>query len=66
MCLDARFGPSDEEAAARCVLRLAADTFAALRSGELAPQDAFLSGRVEIEGDMQLALQLALAAVSPE
>jgi hypothetical protein len=37
-----------------------------LRSGELNPQDAFMNGRIQIEGDMQMAMQLALAAISPD
>jgi putative sterol carrier protein len=37
-----------------------------LRSGDLNPQDAFMNGRIAIEGDMQLAMQLALAAISPD
>jgi putative sterol carrier protein len=65
MTLEARFGPPGEDDPA-CVLRLAHDTFAALRAGEVAPQEAFFGGRIEIDGDMQLALQLALAAVAPE
>jgi hypothetical protein len=42
------------------------DAYRALRSGELEPQDAFLSGRIAVEGDMQLAMQIALAAMSPD
>ncbi|MEN8159238.1 MAG: SCP2 sterol-binding domain-containing protein [Myxococcota bacterium] len=38
----------------------------ALRTGELNPQDAFLSGQIQVEGDMQLAMQLALAALTPD
>ena len=37
-----------------------------LRSGALNPQDAFMNGRISIEGDMQMAMQLALAAISPD
>jgi hypothetical protein len=42
------------------------DAYRALRGGELNPQDAFLSGRIAVEGDMQLAMQIALAAMSPD
>jgi len=66
MTLDARFGPAGDEAAPSCTLRVASDAFAALRAGELAPQEAFFGGQIEVEGDMQLAMQLALAALSPE
>ena len=40
--------------------------YADLRSGSLDPQSAFLNGQIKIEGDMQLAMQLALAAISPD
>ncbi len=67
MDLEARFGePAPGEPTPSCTLRIDAQAFAALREGQLAPQDAFLSGRVDVEGDMQLAMQLALAALSPD
>jgi hypothetical protein len=40
--------------------------YRALQAGELNPQDAFLSGQIQVEGDMQLAMQLALAALAPD
>ena len=40
--------------------------YRALRAGELDPQDAFLSGQIQLEGDLQLAMQLALAALAPD
>jgi hypothetical protein len=40
--------------------------YADLRAGRLNPQDAFLGGQIQVEGDLQLAMQLALAAVSPD
>jgi hypothetical protein len=66
MTLVAHFGPETGQEAPECTLRIPSDTYAALRAGELAPQEAFLGGEVEIEGDMQLAMQLALAALAPE
>lgn len=42
------------------------ETYGELRSGALNPQDAFMNGRIQIEGDMQMAMQLALAAISPD
>jgi hypothetical protein len=42
------------------------DAYADLRSGRLDPQDAFLTGRIQLDGDLQLAMQLALAAVTPD
>lgn len=37
-----------------------------LRSGALDPQSAFMSEQIRIEGDMQTAMQLALAAIAPD
>ena len=37
-----------------------------LRDGRLDPQSAFLDGQIRVEGDMQLAMQLALAAIAPD
>ena len=49
-----------------CSIRIDAGAYAELRSGALAPQDAFMGGQIEVQGDMQMAMQLALAALSPE
>jgi len=64
--LTAGFGPAPLPATPSCSIRIDADSYHAMRRGELAPQDAFLGGRIEVEGDMQMAMQLALAALSPE
>lgn len=37
-----------------------------LRSGTLDPQSAFMSEQIRIEGDLQTAMQLALAAIAPD
>lgn len=47
-------------------ITVARDAYRALQAGELNPQDAFLSGQIQVEGDMQLAMQLALAALAPD
>jgi hypothetical protein len=47
-------------------IRVDREAYRALRVGRLNPQDAFLSGQIEVEGDLQLAMQLALAALAPD
>lgn len=37
-----------------------------LRSGKLDPQAAFMNQQIVVEGDMQIAMQLALAAIAPD
>jgi hypothetical protein len=37
-----------------------------LRGGKLDPQAAFMNQQIVVEGDMQLAMQLALAAIAPD
>jgi len=74
MTLVARFGAEDaagdaggaEEEAPSCTLRLPSEVYASLRTGDLDPQAAFLEGHIEIEGDMELAMRLALTALAPE
>lgn len=65
MTLEARFGDTESEEQTRCFVRLSRETFQDLKTGVIAPQDVFLNGLVEIEGDMQMAMQIALAAVAP-
>lgn len=47
-------------------IRVDAQAYRELREGRLEPQEAFLAGKIAIEGDMQRAMQLALAVLSPD
>ena len=47
-------------------IRVDPEIYRGLRAGALNPQDAFMSGKLAVEGDMQLAMQIALAALSPD
>jgi len=60
--------PSGAEPAAapNTTIRVDAAAYRELRTGALQPQDAFLAGKIQVEGDMQLAMQLALAVLSPD
>ena len=64
--LFASFGIETPAAEPRTKIRLDDAIYTQLRSGELDPQDAFMDGRIEIEGDMEMAVGLALAALSPD
>jgi hypothetical protein len=54
--------PSSPDAA----IRVGAEVYRDLRAGRLDPQNAFMSGQLDVSGDLQMAMQLALAALSPE
>ena len=60
------FGAGEPAAEPATAIAVDRDAYAELRSGRLNPQDAFLTGRIQVEGDLQLAMQLALAAVGPD
>jgi hypothetical protein len=60
------FGPGEPASEPATAIAVDRDAYAELRSGRLNPQDAFLTGRIQVEGDLQLAMQLALAAVAPD
>ena len=61
----ARFG-TDDEKDPDTTLRVAPDAYEQLKTGQLEAQNAFMTGAIEVEGDMQLAMQLALAVLAPE
>jgi hypothetical protein len=60
------FGPGEPAAQPATSITVDRGAYADLRSGRLNPQDAFLTGQIQVEGDLQLAMQLALAAVAPD
>jgi hypothetical protein len=64
--LFASFGIETPEPEPRASIRLDEAVYGRLRTGELDPQDAFLDGQIEIDGDMEMAVGLALAALSPD
>ena len=64
--LFASFGIERPEPEPRATIRLEGAVYGRLRTGELDPQEAFLDGQIEIDGDMEMAVGLALAALSPE
>jgi len=64
--LVAHFGVDAPAGEPRARIRLDEETFSKLRSGTLDPQDAFLEGLVEVEGDVDMAIHLALASASPD
>lgn len=57
--------PADDRPPATTI-RVDAEAYRELRAGALQPQDAFLAGKIEVEGDVQLAMHLALAVLSPD
>jgi SCP-2 sterol transfer family len=58
--------PGDGGDVADTTIRVDAQAFRGLRDGRLEPQEAFLAGKIAVEGDMQRAMQLALAVLSPD
>jgi hypothetical protein len=60
------FGPGAPKEPPDTEIRVEPEVYADLQAGRLDAQSAFMSGKLELEGDMQLAMQLALAAMSPD
>ena len=57
-------GPMAREPAA--TIRIDAEVYGKLRSGEVSAPSAFMEGKINVDGDLQLAMQLALSAVAPD
>ena len=49
---------STTDAPADCTIRLSLSDFEDMLSGELSPTSAFMSGKLQIEGDMSVAMSL--------
>lgn len=64
--LRTHFGPAPVPEAPVTTIRVDAEAYHALRGGTLDPQTAFMSQQIVIEGDMRIAMQLALAAIAPD
>ena len=62
----ARLGAGDPSEPADTSIRVDTATFRALRARKIEPQEAFMAGKIAVEGDMQRAMQLALAVLSPD
>jgi hypothetical protein len=60
------FGGATAEQAPDATIRVDVAAYAELKAGRLDPPSAFLSGRIEVDGDAQLAMRIALAAMTPE
>lgn len=60
------FGTREMPAAPDAVIRMSEDSYAAMRSGRIDPQTAFLDDAIQTEGDMQKVMQVAFAVVAPD
>ncbi len=64
--LIAHFGEGEPAAEPATTITVEMAAYRQLQSGELNPQDAFLGGEIQVEGDMQAAMQLALTMMGPD
>ena len=59
-----KLGPGDIPAEPNTKVTLTADDAAALERGELNPLEAFMAGRIQVDGDVALLMQMQAAAMS--
>lgn len=64
--LCATFGLEAPEDTPRAAIRIEPEVFALLRSGELDAQTAFFEERIEVDGDLEMAIGVALAVLAPD
>ena len=50
---------STQDAGADCVITISKEDFVALTTGELNPTAAFMQGKLKVDGDMSVAMQLS-------
>jgi putative sterol carrier protein len=50
---------STTDAPADCTIKISKDNFEQLIAGELNPTAAFMTGKIKVEGDMSVAMQLS-------
>jgi hypothetical protein len=60
------FGEGDVADEPKCSLDVEREAYEKLRTGEINPQEAFMNQQIAVTGDMQMAMQLALAAMTPD
>lgn len=60
------FGDGIETDPPNASIRVSPESYRELRAGGIDPPTAFLDGKIRVEGDVQLSMQLALAAVAPD
>jgi hypothetical protein len=64
--LRSHFGPPPIPSAPVTTIRVDEAAYRDLRGGTLDPQAAFMNQQIAVEGDMRVAMQLALAAIAPD
>jgi hypothetical protein len=64
--LRTHFGSDPVPAEPQTRIRVDQAAYEDLRNGRLDPQSAFMNQQIVVEGDMQMAMQLALAAIAPD
>ena len=64
--LRTHFGTEPVPADPHTTIKVDEAAYQDLRGGRLDPQAAFMNQQILVEGDMQMAMQLALAAIAPD